>query len=33
MLELVGDFFEKQNQKDKINPDIVGGGGDKVRYH
>lgn len=33
MLELVGDFFEKQNQKDKINPDIIGTGGDKVKYH
>lgn len=26
MLALVGDFFEKQNQKDKINQDIIGSG-------
>lgn len=33
MLALVGDFFEKQNQKDKINHEIIGPGADKVKYH
>lgn len=33
MLALVGDFFEKQNQPDKINQDIVATSGEKVKYH
>ena len=33
MLELVGDFFDKQNQKDKINEDLLGTGADKVKCH
>lgn len=33
MLDHVGDFFEKQNQKDKMNQDIIGSSSDKVKYH
>lgn len=33
MLDLVGDFFEKQNQKDKVNQEIVGAASDKVKYN
>lgn len=35
MLTLVGDFFEKQNNKDKVNQEIVTASatGDKVKYH
>lgn len=33
MLALVGDFFEKQNQKDKINADLITGPQDKIKSH
>ena len=33
MLTLVGDFFEKQNSKDKVNQEIVAASADKVKYH
>ena len=33
MLTLVGDFFEKQNHKDKVNQEIAGASADKVKYH
>lgn len=33
MLALVGEFFEKQNQKDKINQDIQESGAGQVKYH